>query len=343
MRQIDLFGDGISCIGLEDFIKCSKSFDWFKTTTHLGIENEDEINEYYNLQYDLSNPPLYLADPLNATISGKTTFHCFKVLFDDGDSTLVVFRSNEFMKKRIQAFDIPISLLGDNGHSKLVIDTMLESGFVTFFFKEKYCSLFQKSYPREQYDDYYHDIDSEMDKFGNPKWQIDHGIRRITDGVSGYKIMDIHGMKPMVKPALECRRLWWERKGCEGMDSERRYFQNSLECNDERIRQIALVYGNMVLGVKTVIAYPERQYAVELMYSHVSRSRREILLSHPEMGNIVLSNIDECMRYAVVSMLSKEGIQREYWLGFMPKNHSLQNHKNIVSTGRIKYFSTVKL
>ena len=110
MIQLDLFNDGITSVTLENFNVNKNKFDWFKESTHLGIEYENEIYKYYDIEYDFENPSLYLANPLNATITGKTTFHCMKILFDDGDSVLIVYRSLEFMKKRIHVFDIPISI-----------------------------------------------------------------------------------------------------------------------------------------------------------------------------------------------------------------------------------------
>ena len=335
--------NAITSFTLAEFVKNSNNFEWFKNASKLGTDIENELDKYYSLEYDVVNPPLYLADPLYATITGRSVFHCFRVLFNDGDSVLVVYKTHEFMKKRIHVFDIPISANRDEKHSKAVVRLLLLTGFVTFFYKQRYTMSFDVSYSKEQYDDYYFDLKKDKEeKFDNPHWQIDHGIRRLTEN-GKYAIIDIHGRKEYFKKAMECRREWWKHMDAGKTDTERKLFENSLKCDDPRIRQIALVYdNNIVLGVKTVLAYPEKKYAVELIYSHMSRSKPELLRDHPEIDNIVLSNIDSCMRYAVGTNLLKDGIWREYWLGFTPKNVGLKEHKDMISDGFIRYFSTVK-
>lgn len=344
MIQLDLFNDGITSVTLEDFNVNKNKFDWFKESTHLGIEYENEIYKYYDIEYDFENPSLYLANPLNATITGKTTFHCMRILFDDGDSTLIVYRSLEFMKKRIHVFDIPISINKNDIHSKMIIDMMLDTGFVTFIFKEKYCTYFKKAYPKEQYNDYYYDINNENEiHFSNNQWKKKHCINTLIKD-NKYQIVDIHGKNEWTYEALKCRKEWFIGKNNgKKTDNERKYFENSLRCNDDRIVQLAIIYDNkIILAIKTILMYEDKKYAVDIMFSHVSRSRKKVLLENNEINNGVVSNLDECMRYATGTFLLYHGIKREYRLGFIPGNESLHAHKENIASGKINYFSTVK-
>ena len=342
MIQLDLFDSSVTTVTFDEFNKNCSSFEWFKKTTRLGIEHEDEINRYYGLEYDWENPPLYLADPLNATITGKSIFHCIRILFNDGDSVLMTYRTREFMHKRVQAFDIPISMNRDFSHSKQVIDRMLANKFTTFFFKEKYRRYFDKCYPKEQYNDYYYDLEQEQAlHFENPRWIKKHGIRRLVDD-DRYCIVDIHGKKEWSQMALECRSTWFASKHSgTKTDNERKYFENSLSLDDSRIAELAIVYENrLILAVKTILVYDG--YGVDIMFSHVARDKKQVLSENDGISNMVLSNIDECMRYSTGRFLLNRGIKREYRLGFIPGNETLHLHKERITSGKIQYFSTVK-
>ena len=344
MRQMDLFSDRIMTIDWNDFLRCHKDFAWFKTTSHLGTQFEGEIMQYYNLQYGEDNPPLYLADPLNASITGKTTFHCLIISFNDGDSVFFAYRSLEFMKKRIHVFDVPISLHRDENHSRMVIDELMKTGFVTFIFKEKYKSYFQCFYPKEQYNDYYYDLEIERQKcFDNSRWTRKHCINALKKNTD-YSVVCIGDDDRLRHLAIECRKAWFERhRGDRKMDNEKKYFENSLKFNDNRVVNLALVFQNsIVLGVKTMLVRDDKGYATDILYSHVSRNRRELFESNSSLNNGVLSNIDECMRYATGTYLLNRGIHREYRLGFIPGNTTLHQHKERIATGKICYFSTVK-
>jgi len=344
MTQFSLFEDGLSSFTLSEFLGNVNDFEWLKSSSTLGTEHENELDRYYSLEYGKDSPPLYLADPLNATVTGKTTYHALIVRFEDGDSVLVVYRSLEFMKKRIHAFDIPISITGNKEHALKIIDAMLNTKFVTFIFKEKYRSYFSEAYPKEQYNDYYYDLEQEnLIHFSNHVWLKKHYVNTLV-GNDDYQIIDIHGHPEWTKKALECRRMWFEgRNDGRKTDNERKYFENSLKCPDGRISEIAIAYRqSRILAIKTILVHRDKGYATDIMFSHVSRSRKAVMEACPEISNGVMSNLDECMRYATGVFLLNQGIQIEYRLGFVPENRSLKEHKERVTSGKIPYFSTVK-
>ncbi len=342
--QLSLFGNDseIQPVPYLEFYRNRRDFEWFKGMPLLGVEHEEDIRRYYGLEYGEENPPLYLADPLNASIAGRTTFHCMIVSYDDGDGVLVCYRSLEFMKKRLHAFDMPISLNRNRAHSEEMVRLLLETGFFTFIFKEKYIPYFPCAYPKSQYNDYYYDLDKENTlHFSNAKWLRKHSVNALIKG-SDYSIIDIHGKPEWKAKALACRKMWFEgRSDGRKTDNERKYFENSLVFDDDRVMNIAIAYKDeLVLGVKSILVH--EGYATDLMFCHLSRNRDEVERVHSGLNHGLMCNLDECMRYATGTMLLSMGVKREYRLGYVPGNETLHAHKERITSGFIKYFSTTK-
>lgn len=338
MRQMDLFREECHQVTLDELKANCSSLDWYKEKgIVLGLDSEDILKPYYDREYSFDCPPLYLMDCVNAEIEGKTSMR-YMVISTNGHLVAIVFKIIQLMKtKRIHLFDIPLS--EDNESMMEVLEVLKKSSIITFIFKEKYLPLFGKCERKESYNDYYFDLEKDNERlFMNNEWQKDIGIRKFIRNENGYHIVNLQGMHQYDDAMLECRRRWWNAKGEKTRDNERKSLVNSLKISSSKVWNVALMHKDTVLAVKTLIIHDG--YAVMPLLFHVSRDYVE--LRSNGIDNIVLRHLDKCMRYASGKMLLENGIKREYMLGFAPGNKSLKKHKETISSGCIRYYSTVR-
>ena len=276
-------------------------------------------------------------DTTNARIEDKSSMRCMFVDVD-GNIVLIVFRIIQLMRtRRIHLFDIP--LCRENRSAMKALEVMKNSSIVTCIFKEKYRYLFDESFPKETYNDYYYDLEkNDAELFSNNDWQKNIGIRKFISCSDGYGIVNMQDRREYVQSAIECRQAWWNGKGENGRDTKMKFFMNSLDFPTDKIWNIALVHEDKVLAVKTLLI--RDGYAVMLLFFHVSRQYLE--LRRQGIDNIVLRHLDKCMRYASGRLLIEHGTKREYLLGFAPGNESLKRHKELHSDGVIRYFQNRK-
>lgn len=340
MIQLDLFDNPKNRMEYAEFIK-HLNFEWFKKMEPLRKEDCQIIDEFYNLEYDAFNPPLYLGDPINASIEGRTNVKWIVVELDD-DVILVVYKTFQFMSRDIMhVFDKPISRNRSAAHEQMIIDHFRLTGFVSFIFKEKYSKPYRNVKPKSIYDDYYYDLAvDEKERFSNRKWLKNARINKIVSDGSDYsfKVVDGRGLKGMKNEFLECRRIWWEGMGLESKDTGRRHIENTIPLNEGRIVNFCLFYKNKLLAYSTEIVHFDNHYSVCLFLSHIGRSKGKIVKEISGINERILSNLDDCIRYVSGTWLLSNGIKREYCLGYRPSEKRLKNHKEVTTAGAIRYY-----
>lgn len=340
MIQFDLFDNSKNRVEYAEFIK-HLDFEWFKKMEPLRKEDCQIIDEFYNLEYDAFNPPLYLGYPINASIEDRTNVKWIIVKLND-DAILVVYKTFQFMSRdMMHVFDKPISRNRSASHEQMVIDRLRLTGFASFIFKEKYSKLYQNVKPKSTYDDYYYDLAvDENERFSNRKWLKNARINKIVSYGSDYsfKVVDGCSMKGMKNEFLECRRIWWEGMGLESKDAGRRHIKNAMSLNEEHIVNFCLFYKNSLIAYSTEIVHFDKHYSVCIFLSHVGRSKDEIVKEMPGINKRILSNLDDCIRYTSGTWLLNNGIKREYCLGYRPSEKRLKNHKEATTAGAIRYY-----
>lgn len=340
MIPLELFDSSKNCVEYAEFIR-HLDFEWFKKMEPLRKEDGQKIDEFYNIEYDAFNPPLYLGDPINASIEDKTNIKWIVVKLDN-DKILIVYKTFQFMSRDIMhVFDKPISRNRNAIHEQMVIDHLRSTGFTSFIFKEKYSELYRNVKPKSIYDDYYYDLAvDEKERFSNGKWLKNARINKIVSENSDYSFKVIYGcgVKGMKQGFLECRRIWWEGMNLESKDTGRRHIENAMSLNEGRLVNFCLFYKNRLLAHSIEIVNFDKNYSVCLFLSHVGRSKDKIVKETPGINKRIISNLDDCIRYASGTWLLSRGIKREYCLGYRPSEKRLKNHKEATTAGAIRYY-----
>lgn len=336
-KQLDLFLDyGKNSVSF-DLFKSHSDFEWFKTMKPLRINDLEALKEFYVNEYGFDHPPLYLGDVINAEIECKSKVRWMAIRFDH-DIVLIVYKTFQFMGSNIlHVFDKPIAL-HDESCALLVLKHLKALPFASFIFKEKYIYLYEKNKRKEIYDDYYYDLEIEKnERFSSRKWRQNARIPLILKNDSEYSFIATEKPSAFATDIMKCRETWWNGFKRQGIDMGIKKLRNALSISNGVIAFL-LFYKKQLLAFSIDILHSENKYSICLFFSHVGRSKREIMEVNPGINGRVLSNLDDCMRYLSGTKLLDMGIRREYCLGYRPTETRLKEHKEVTTSGKIAYY-----
>lgn len=306
-------------------------YDFINGGRPVRLSDSALLSRYYQKAYDSMNPPVYLAEPAHAEMEAKRNIRYVIMPFGH-DEMLVVYKVTRVMgADYVHVFDKPISISGDaDAERKLIGD--LKSGGVSFLVSEKYLDLHPGAVRKENYDNYYYDLEMDrLERFSNGRWR--RKSRASLLGAGEYRAVCTPNFNGIMPAAKFCRGAWWSAKGQEGKDMGWLHLLNTARLTNGEFMHYAIFHKDACLAFSTDIV--SNGYAVCIFCTHIGRTPD----AAPEgCDHRLVSNLDDCLRYVSGTWLLEHGISREYCLGFGPGRNAVRRHKEATCAGKIKYF-----
>lgn len=293
------------------------------------------LDRFWKLEYSCENPPLYIADPMHAELENRTNMR-YIIMPMEMDEVLVVYKVTKTMgKEYIHVIDKPISLNGDAAHENAMIE-QLRLQNVIFLFAERHAGLYRNVKRKENYDNYYHDLEKEnMEKFSNSRWRRKARIRLLYEDPA-FKAICTPDFGEIAVKALVCRREWWNEKDPVHKDTGIALLERSKLFTNGETMHFAIFFKDTCLGFRTELVNKDMSFSTSLYLSRICNIEPQIELGCPRG---LLCNLDDCLRHISGKWLLDNGIQRQYCLGFGLGRSNIRRHKETVCDGKIKYYT----
>ena len=299
----------------------------FKNQSKLKLENIEQINLFFNSEYNNKFKPFYHLNPLYNTILNNNQFQYIVINFDN-DKVMICYKIIQIMTtKQIRILGVPISINKIKKNIKIVTDHLNELEFVRIVTMNE--NIFDGELLSE-YNDYYYDYS--LRSF-NGKFRSKHGINKMLNN-KDFKI--IVENKTSIDFISKLRESWISgmiKNGSIVSDKSTKDFYKIIQYDNNNILNIIITYKSNPISIQTFIISKELKYADCLYINHLGRNE-----SQDENLMLVLKNICDIQNYFAHKELLRYSISDVYIAGCRPTEKRLLKHKEKISDGKIEYY-----
>lgn len=311
---------------INDFLLVT-DFIEFKNQSKLKIENIDEINLFFNSEYNNKFKPFYHLNPLYNTILNNNQFQYIVVDFED-DKIMICYKIIQIMKlKQIRIIGLPISLNKNKEKINIVCEHLLSLDFVRIVTMNE--NIFEGSKLLE-YNDYYYNY---LDHNFNGKFRSKHGINKMLNN-KDFKIIAKNNVSiDFIKELRDAWVIGMKENGSDVSNQSTKDFYKIVQYEDEDILNIILTYKSNPISIQTFLINKTLKYADCLYINHLGRE----VLNDIDL-TLILKNICDIQNYIAYKELQKYDISNVYIAGCRPTEKRLLKHKERISDGKIEYY-----
>lgn len=310
--------------------------DWKEFGNPLDLSNEETINDFYDLEYNESNPPYYHCLPIYNSVANDNAYR-FLLIKKDTDTIFIAFKIISFMNvKRIKVMDKPISKERNVENEKETIKVLEKQDYIKFTYKKKYAPLYKGVGELSQQDfDYYIDFNEQSKKYTN-KYMCKNHFNRFETNDFRYEFVNRMDLNKL----FELRQNWEKTKLEQGVEitMKTNKFKKIIS---GLVAQPNTLFLNIYYKEQLVLNFCLIKYKncfINLYRTSISRTNS--VESNDSWIRNTLSRLDKYAIYVIINYLRLTyNTNYLYYGGSHPSNKTLANHKEMHSNGKITYLT----
>lgn len=311
---------------IKDFLLIT-DFIEFKNQSKLKLENIEQINLFFNSEYNNKFKPFYHLNPIYNTILNNNQFQ-YIILEFENDKVMICYKIIQIMKlKQIRVIGLPISLNKIKHNVHIVTNHLISLDFV------RIVTMCDNQFNGEKlvdYNDYYYDYSNH--KF-NGRFRSKNAINKMLNNKDFEIIVE---NKTSVDFISKLRDSWIKGMSENGSfisNQSTKDFYKVIQYDNDNILNIIITYKSNPISIQTFIINKKLKYADCLYINHLGRYE-----SQDENLMLVLKNICDIQNYFAYKELLRYSISDIYIAGCRPTEKRLLKHKERISDGKIEYY-----